>query len=319
MVQTILASLKIRKRGVHAMERAARDIIFDCGLDEGGPNIPPKPVRLLGVYSPISNSRALVLFLHGWEGSQDSTYVMSSARYFYDLGCSVMRLNFRDHGPTHHLNEDIFLATRFNEVFRAVQQICALEPDRPVYIAGFSMGGNFALRIARETIAQPIENLAHIFAMSPVIDPWPAAPLVDKGVLISRYFLKKLKLTMRKKQAAFPDLHDFSAALEMKTVMEISHEILPKYSGLDNLENYFNGYRIEPQDLANCQVPTSIIMAKDDPIVPPNGVDLLSLSAFCRDIRLDYGGHNGFFQSVFGPTWYDDYMRGLILQSDVLG
>jgi len=316
MVQTILASLKLRKRGTSAMETAAREIIFDCGMDEGGPNIAPKPVRLMGSYSQAENSKALVIFLHGWEGSQDSTYVVSGGRRFYDLGCSVFRLNFRDHGPTHHLNEDIFLATRFAEVFSAVQQICALEPQCPVYIAGFSMGGNFALRVARETVKTPIENLAHIFSISPVIDPWPAAPLVDQGVLISRYFLKKLKTTMRNKQAAFPHLHDFSEALEMKTVMQISEAILPKYSGLDDLETYFNGYRIEPQDLAQCQVQTSIIMAKDDPIVPPKGVDTLELSAACRDIRLDYGGHNGFFQSIFGPTWYDDYMRSIIMDKD---
>jgi len=324
MVQTILASFKLRKRGEGAMEAAAREIIFECGPQEvikheGGPNIAPKPVRLMGSYSKAENSKSLVLFLHGWEGSQDSTYVVSCARYFYDLGCSVFRLNFRDHGPTHHLNEDIFLATRFAEVFSAVQQICALEPERPVYIAGFSMGGNFALRVARESVKTPIENHAHIFSISPVIEPWPAAPLVDKGVLISRYFLKKLRRTMRAKQAAFPDLHDFTQALEMKKVMDISEAILPKYSGFDDLESYFNGYRIEPQDLAACRVPTSIIMAKDDPIVPPEGIDTLDLSGACRDIRLDYGGHNGFFQSVLGPTWYDEYMRSIIFETRAVG
>lgn len=316
MVQTILASLKWRKRGVHDMERAAREIILDCGFDEGSPHIAPKPVRLMGSYSKAEDSKALVVFLHGWEGSQESTYVVSCARYFFARGCSVFRLNFRDHGPTHHLNEDIFLATRFNEVFSALQQICALEPERKVYIAGYSMGGNFALRAARQSIKDPVVNLAHVFAISPVIDPWPAAPLVDKGVLISRYFLKKLKSSLRKKQAAFPDHYDFSGALKLKNIMEISKVIIPKYYGVDDLEAYFNGYRIEPNDLALCSVPTSIIMASDDPVVPPRAVDDLVLSEACRNIRLDYGGHNGFFQSVLGPTWYDDYMASVIFGNE---
>ncbi len=315
MVQTSLASLKFRKRGQGAMDIAAQDMILECGLDEGTPKTEPKAVRLLGSYSPAQDSQALMIYLHGWEGSQESTYVVSSARYFYGYDCSIFRLNFRDHGPTHHLNEDIFLATRFAEVFSAVEQICALDPKRPVYIVGFSMGGNFALRVARETIKKPIKNLAHIFSISPVIDPWPAAPLVDQGLLISRYFLKKLKTSLRKKQDAFPHLHDFSKALEMRTVMDISKVIIPKYSAIDNLEDYFNGYRIAPNDLEFCQVPTSIIMAKDDPIVPPRAIDELKLSAMCQDIRLDYGGHNGFFQSIFGPTWYDDYMRSVILNA----
>ncbi|MEP1231003.1 MAG: alpha/beta fold hydrolase [Litorimonas sp.] len=319
MVQTILASLKFRKRGSGSMEGAAREIILNCGLDEGTLNHPPRPVRLLGSYSQAQDSRALIIFLHGWEGSQESTYVVSSARQFFTKGCSVFRLNFRDHGPSHHLNEDIFLATRFAEVFAAIEQICALEPDCPVYIAGFSMGGNFALRIARQTIKTPIENLAHIFSISPVVDPWPAAPLVDQGVLISRYFLKKLKKSLQAKQAAFPHLHDFSQELSMDTVMEISQNIIPKYSGIDNLEDYFNGYRIEPSDLAACEVPVSIIMAKDDPIVPAAAIDALTSSSSCHDIRLDYGGHNGFFQSISGPTWYDDYMGSIILDEKLSG
>ena len=39
---SILASLKFRKRGTSAME-AAREIIFDCGMDEGGPSIAHSP------------------------------------------------------------------------------------------------------------------------------------------------------------------------------------------------------------------------------------------------------------------------------------
>jgi predicted alpha/beta-fold hydrolase len=230
----------------------------------------------------------------------------------FGQGASVFRLNFRDHGDSHHLNEDIFLATRFDEVMDAAVQIAAREADRPVYIIGYSMGGNFALRIARTLKRQPIPNLAHIFSISPVIDPWPAAPLVDQGRLISRYFYKKLTTSLRKKQALFPDHYDFSELLAQKTVMGISERMLPKYSGYPDTESYFNGYKIAPNDLADCETPVSIIMSRDDPIIPAESVDALSLSLAVRDIRLDYGGHNGFFQSLSGPTWYDDYISSII-------
>ena len=315
MMQTILASQKFRKQGCHAMESIAQDMILDCGFDEGTAITAPKPVKLQGSYSEVQGSQALVIYLHGWEGSQDSTYIVSSARHFFDQGCSIFRLNFRDHGPTHHLNESIFLAIYFAEILQAIRQICALVPNKAVYIAGFSLGGNFALRIARAMKQDPIDNLAHIFAISPVIDPWPAAPLVDQGWLISRYFLKKIKKSLQAKQAAFPERYDFSKCLEMKSVMEISQHIIPQFSGLHDLQDYFNGYRIGAGDLADCKVNLSIIMAKDDPIIPATSVDKLDLSPSCRDIRLDYGGHNGFFQSLLGPTWYDDYMRHIIIDT----
>jgi hypothetical protein len=106
-VQSILPSLKLRKPWLN---RRARDLltvsvdhILDCG--EG--------VRLLGHYSSQqaagrAPAKNLAILLHGWEGSAESLYVLSLGSYLFQRGCDVFRLNFRDHGPSHHLNEDIF-------------------------------------------------------------------------------------------------------------------------------------------------------------------------------------------------------------------
>ena len=181
LVQTALASFKFRKRGKNPMLEVAQDHILDC---EDG-------VRLKGSYSHNPENKALVILLHGWEGSQDSTYVVACGRRVYAQGASVFRLNYRDHGDSHHLNEGLFFSTLFNEVFDAVKQAAELADGVPVYIAGFSLGGNFSLRIARSLRDLTIKNLAHIFAISPVVDPWGAAPLIDKTWLYRRYFLKK--------------------------------------------------------------------------------------------------------------------------------
>ncbi|MGB0908076.1 MAG: alpha/beta fold hydrolase, partial [Maricaulaceae bacterium] len=171
MVQTIIASQKFRRSGVHAMEACAREVILDCGADESTQDCSGEAVRLMGSYSEAPNSKGLLILLHGWEGSQDSTYVMSSGRQAFDNGYSVFRLNFRDHGPTHHLNKALFHSALFNEVYAGVSGAAALANDKPVFVAGFSLGGNFALRVAREQAARPIKNLAHIFAISPVTNP----------------------------------------------------------------------------------------------------------------------------------------------------
>ena len=99
-LQTILGSLKVRARGRHPMTEAAKETIVDGG--EG--------VHLLGYHSRQSSgaSRGLVTLIHGWEGSSDSTYVLSMGNYLYDRGYDVFRLNLRDHGESHHLNEGLF-------------------------------------------------------------------------------------------------------------------------------------------------------------------------------------------------------------------
>ncbi|GHB00095.1 hydrolase [Algimonas arctica] len=302
MVQTALASQKFRRRGPNGMLDAAEDVILDC---EDG-------VRLKGSYSPHPDHKALVIFLHGWEGSQDSTYMVSCGRYMYAQGASVFRLNYRDHGDSHDLNEGLFFSTRFNEVFNAVRHAARLGNGAPVYIVGFSLGGNFALRIARSLRDLAIPKLRRIFAISPVVDPWGAAPLVDSNYLYRRYFLKKWSASLRKKQALYPHLYDFTDALKNKRVLGLTEQIMPLYSKYPRMEDYFNAYRVDPDDLAKIPVPVDIIAARDDGVIPDRDVRKLTLAPGSRMIIHDHGGHNGFFQSLLGPTWYDEHIADLV-------
>lgn len=307
MVQTGLASLKLRRRGTHAMEACAQERILNCGPADDSEN-----VRLMGSYSRAAENKALVIFLHGWEGSQDSTYVVSCARQMFERGASVFRLNFRDHGDTHHLNEGLFLSTRFDEVLEGVKHAAELAGDAPVYLVGFSLGGNFSLRIARALKREKALKLAHIVSISPVVNPHLAAPIVDQHPLIKRYFKKKLMATMEKNMALYPERYDFTEAMQMDTILDISEAIIPTESGHDSLDGYFEDYRIADDDLQDCPAPVSLIMADDDPVVPAAHLDNLKVNADGHIIRLRYGGHNGFFQSLLGPTWYDDYIKRVI-------
>lgn len=305
LVQTLLASMKFRKRGEHDMEQQSQAVILECG--DG--------VRLSGSYAKNNDNRALLVLLHGWEGSESSTYVMSNARYFFERGCSVFRLNYRDHGDSHHLNVEPFHAARFDEVFNAIVKAAELAGGAPIYVVGFSLGGNFALRLARRLKSENIDGLSHIFAISPVVDPLKASPKVDDNPLIRRYFYKKWTTSMRKKQEAFPDVYDFTDVLELNTVMELTETFLPRYTNFENYADYFNAYRIWPDDLAESDIPVSLIMASDDPVIPAEDMGKITLGKNMRAIMLDHGGHNGFFKSLTGPTWYDEYMETIMFGS----
>ena len=302
LVQTILASLKFRKGSTNPMVDAGEDVILDC--DDG--------VRLKGSYSRHPDNKALVIFLHGWEGSQDSTYVVSAGRRLYERGASIFRLNYRDHGDTHDLNEGLFYSTLFNEVFEAVRLAAKRSEGAPVYIVGFSLGGNYALRIARSLRDLSIQNLKHIFAISAVIDPWGAAPLVDLNPLYQHYFLKKWTRSLRKKQALYPDIYDFEKTLSQRTVLGILEKLLLPHSDFSDIKSYFDSYRIDKRDLENCPVPLSLISAADDGMIPIENLLGLKLNHRARRIVHAHGGHNGFFQSLKGPTWYDDYIEQVI-------
>jgi predicted alpha/beta-fold hydrolase len=74
-----------------------------------------KGIQLLGYYSPQKKipSQGLVIMLHGWEGSAESSYIVCTGRTLYRHGYDIFRLNFRDHGNSQHLNQGIFYAVLF--------------------------------------------------------------------------------------------------------------------------------------------------------------------------------------------------------------
>ncbi|MGH8117008.1 MAG: alpha/beta fold hydrolase, partial [Rhodanobacteraceae bacterium] len=165
-VQSILASSALRRalraRRARALERDAERVILDCG--EG--------VRLAGYHTAQrvrARARGLAVLFHGWEGSSRSTYLLQTGARMLEEGWDVFRLNFRDHGGTHALNRGLFHSCLIDEVVGAMRDVQQRYPERPLALIGFSLGGNFALRVALRA-PQAGLVLAQTVAVCPVID-----------------------------------------------------------------------------------------------------------------------------------------------------
>ncbi len=243
--------------------------MVDCARDmiiEGG-----NGVRLLGHHSlqPTHSSIGLVTLIHGWEGSADSSYILSTAEYLYNKGYDVFRLNLRDHGSSHHLNEGLFHGALIEETFHAVRDISHLSGNKPYYLIGFSLGGNFALRIALKHNLTRIPNLKHIISVSPALNPYKATLSIDESIPIYRYyFLHKWKSSLRKKQALFPEKYDFADVMRIKTCMALTEAIMPYYPDFCNYREYFNQYTLHDNIFGDLSIPVTIIASEDDPIIP---------------------------------------------------
>ena len=302
-LQTILASGPFRAWGKNPMCDAAREVILQTS--EG--------VKLLGYYSSRRSRRTkgVVILLHGWEGSVDSTYITRTGNALYQRNYDIFRLNFRDHGASHQLNPGIFYAVLLEEVFQAIQQICDRAEELPVFVVGFSLGGNFALRIARRMLQTPVENLCHIVGISPVLDPAKSTARADRNTLIRRYFLKKWRRSLNTKQKLYPDLYNFSKVNVLSTIHEITDWLLEEYSDYSSAQDYFRDYSILGGALKNIQVCTTIITAKDDPIIPVEDFYTLEINDAIKLIIQSYGGHNGFIDGLLLKSWYEQILADL--------
>jgi predicted alpha/beta-fold hydrolase len=306
-LQTVLASSRFRKLGKNPMLSAAREMILET----------KDHVRLIGHHSPHPEAKGLVILLNGWQGDSGSAYIVSTGRYLYRNGYSVFRLNYRDHGESHDLNEGLFYATLLDEVFECVHQAASIEKERPVFLAGFSLGGNFALRIARQCATTRIENLQHIVSISPALDPDKTTDAIDRDKLISAYFLKKWRKSLFKKQSLFPEKYDFNGILKNNHIRAMTEKLIKGYSPYKNARQYFQSYSIKNDALMTVPVPTTIITAEDDPIIPVKDFYRLKLNSLTTLVIHPHGGHNGFIESVRLNTWYERKMVDLF--DDVVG
>jgi predicted alpha/beta-fold hydrolase len=309
--QSIVPSLSLRRpllaKRAKEMLAVADTQIVDCG--DG--------VRLLGHYSSQAAAgrppaRDLAILLHGWEGSSDSIYVLSLGSHLFSLGCDVFRLNFRDHGPSHHLNEDIFHSCRLDEVVGAVRSIQQSLPDRRITIAGFSLGGNFALRVAAQAPQAGI-TLERSAAVCPVLRPHSTMEVLESGWSIyQKYFISKWKRSLRLKQKYFPKRYDFSQILAQKSIRTMTELLVQNFSEFSDLDAYLNGYAITGDALANLQVPSHILISLDDPIIPAHDLQHLANTPHLHVTSIPNGGHCGFMDSFNKESWADRQMAKIM-------
>lgn len=308
-LQTIFGSLRLRVLGANEMIDASAETIVDAG--DGA--------RLLGYHAhqPGRQPKGLIILLHGWEGSADSTYILSTGRYFYRRGYDIFRLNLRDHGNSHHLNEALFHGALTEETALAVGTIARFFPEGPCYLIGFSLGGNFGLRIALRQTASPIPHLREVFCVSPALDPYKSTLAIDSGFpAYRRYFLGKWKRSLRKKQRCFPGLYRFDAILHHDTCMGLTEAIMPYFAQFTSYRDYFSRYTLTGDALASLAFPVTIFTADDDPVVAGEDFRLLPRNRYLRLSLQKYGGHCGFLDPFPWGCWYEGEIARLIAQRE---
>lgn len=291
-VQSLLSSSRIRRRAVRGRSKAVRSIAEIWTLDGGD------GIRLQGLYSKQPGaSKGLVVLLHGWEGSVNSNYVLGNSARLYDSGFDIFRLNFRDHGDTHHLNPGIFHSCRLDEVVCALRDLQDRLAVRDWFLAGYSLGGNFSLRVGLKAPSAGL-NIRHIVAVCPVINPANAMIAMEHGIrFYEKYFERKWSRSLRTKQAAFPDLYGEEMWYDIKGLRKRTHYLATRHAGFESADEYFKGYSIADGRLAPLAVPATILTSTDDPVVPVDDFAHLPENPGLEVIITGHGGHCGFLKN----------------------
>lgn len=237
--------------------------------------------------------RPTVLAVHGLTACDHAPYMISTARAALASGFDVVRLNVRNCGGTEHLCRTLYHSGLTSDLAQVVE---ALGP-RPLFVVGYSMGGNIALKLAGEWGSTPPEHVQAVCAVSPPV----RLDLCSKNIgrlrnfVYEKRFLLQLRAALRRKRAAIPEALPTAGLPKPASIWEFDDVYTAPAFGFVDAEDYYRQCSAA-RFLADIRVPTLVLHARNDPFIPFEAFDLAALreNPWISFLSPPHGGHVAF-------------------------
>lgn len=275
------------------------------------PRLPDADVRLFDVapktrvlakchWQPEPAAHPALLLLHGLEGSADAHYVRGLADKGFAAGFNVIRLNQRNCGGTDHLSEGVYHSGLTADPTAVVRELIECDRLPAIVVAGYSLGGNLAVKMAGEYGEAPPPEVKGFAAVSPTIDLASCVEALERrsNFVYQWNFVHGLKARMRRKARLFPGTYSLAALRGMRTVRQFDDAYTAPMSGFRDAADYY--YRASAlRVVSNVRVPTLILTAADDPFVPlePFRRPEVAAHPHVTVVITRHGGHCGFIEA----------------------
>ena len=240
--------------------------------------------------------RAVIVVVHGLEGSCESNYMRGIADKAWARGFHAVRMNQRNCGGTERLTPTLYNSGLSGD-YRAVLLDLIAEGFEQIYFAGYSMGGNLVTKMAGEWGAAPPKELRGVCAVCPAMDLSACADALEEpeNYLYQRHFVKGLLARYRRKAELFPERYSKNGFGVIRTVREFDDEITAPNFGYRDAEDYYQ-HAGAKRVIAEVSVPMLLITAKDDPFVPYEALVRAGAgkNGSVQFVTPERGGHCGF-------------------------
>ena len=181
--------------------------------------------------------------LHGLNGSSDAHYMRGIAAKAFARGMNVVRLNQRNCGDTEHLSAGLFHSGLTADARHVVDELIAVDGLPAIAVAGYSLGGNLALKLAGEYGDASAAGAAGGRAVSPIIEISECVRALERpgNVLYQWNFVRDLKRRMRRKDRFWPGrVRSRRSSSGIRTVREFDEAYTAPYFGFQNAEDYYH-------------------------------------------------------------------------------
>jgi len=259
-------------------------------------------------WHPEPRTRPTIVLLHGLEGSSTVHYMCGMADKAWAAGWNVVRLNQRNCGGTESLSRGLYHSGLTHDPLAVLRELIDVDGLTALAIAGYSLGGNLALKLAGDFGDEAPPQLRAVCAVSPTMD---LAVCVDALERRANYpyqwnFVRNLKARMRRKAALFPQDFSVEPLGRIWTVRQFDEAYTAPYYGFANAADYY--HRASALRVVDrIRVPTLILTAENDPFVPPGPFrdPAVTGNPHITTVVTREGGHCAYVQRPEGR--YDGY------------
>lgn len=255
----------------------------------------------------LGPARGILVLCHGLTGSADSSYMRGTADKALSLGIATVRMNFRGAGGTEALAPSLYHSGLTSDVAKVVGAISSERPDLPIGLVGFSLGGNVVTKLAAEWGRDVPPAVCSVVAVSAPIDLALCSAALDRDFVNRRYaahFVAGLTRHVRKISDAWPGRFSRDGLDRIRSVREFDERVTAPHFGFASAAQYYAEASAAPH-LGSIRVPTLLVSALDDPLVPARSyLDAQVSSRHAIEFVLpDRGGHLGFVaaEPIPGP------------------
>ncbi len=252
-------------------------------------------------------ARATLVLVHGLGGSADAPYMLGAARLAYGAGANVVRLNQRNCGGTEHLTPTLYHSGMSGDLAAVLRELVRRDGLSRVLVAGFSMGGNLALKMAGEMGGEAPTALLGVCAVSPALDLSETTRNLElpQNRLYQRSFVLGLRRLVERKKELYPNLYDVRKLGRLRTVRDFDELYTAPHGGFASAWDYYartSAVRFVPR----VRVPTLIIHARDDPLVPFGPLQRPEVSSNPNVVTAapSCGGHVAFVSAEKGERFW---------------
>jgi predicted alpha/beta-fold hydrolase len=260
--------------------------------------------------------RPTILIVHGLEGSSEARYVLAVAHKAFALGMNVVRLNLRNCGETLHLSTTLYHAGMSADLIEIARQLKDSDGLESFALMGFSLGGNIVLKAVAELSLDRENNpgVEAVAAISPSLDLLECVRAIQKpeNWMYEHFFVSSLRRKIRQKAQLCPGKFDVALLNKVTGILEFDDMFTAVHGGFGSAENYY-ATQSALQLIDKIDIPTLLITAQDDPLVP---FAIFDNPAFCNPhitlLAPKHGGHAGFLASkcedatVFDRHWAEN-------------